>query len=67
MRLPGSFPEELPGMPPDRDIEFIIELVPGIGPIAQKAYRMNPEELVELKKQLDDLLRKGIIRPSASP
>ena len=54
-------------MPPDRDIEFIIELVPGTGPIAQKPYRMNPQELEELKKQLDDMLRKGLIRPSASP
>ena len=61
------FPEELPGMPPDRDIEFIIELVPGTGPIAQKPYRMNSKELDELKKQLDDMLRKGLIRPSASP
>ena len=52
------FPEELPGMPPDHDIEFIIELVPGTVPIAQRPYRMNPEELVELKKQLDDMLRK---------
>ncbi|KAK1682387.1 hypothetical protein QYE76_043235 [Lolium multiflorum] len=54
-------------MPPDRDIEFIIELVPGTAPIAQRPYRMNPQELVELKKQLDDMLRKGLIRPSASP
>ena len=64
---PDVFPEELPGMPPDRDIEFAIELVPGTGPIAQKPYRMNPKELDELKKQLDDMLRKGLIRPSASP
>ena len=64
---PDVFPEELPGMPPDRDIEFIIELVPGTGPIAQKPYQMNPKELDELKKQLDDMLRKGLIRPSASP
>ncbi|KAK1664814.1 hypothetical protein QYE76_052973 [Lolium multiflorum] len=49
----------LPGMPPDRDIEFIIELIPGTGPIAQRAYSMNPAELVELKKQLDELLAKG--------
>ena len=64
---PDVFPEELPGMPPDQDIEFIIELVPGTGPIAQKPYRMNPQELEELKKQLHDMLRKGLIRPSASP
>ena len=47
---PYVFPEELPDMPPDWDIEFIIELVPGTGPIAQKPYRMNPKELDELKK-----------------
>ncbi|KAK1681098.1 hypothetical protein QYE76_041946 [Lolium multiflorum] len=54
-------------MPPDRDIEFIIELIPGTAPIAQRPYRMNPQELIELKKQLDDMLSKGLIRPSASP
>src|SRR3954467_10641476 len=54
-------------MPPDRDIVFIIELVPGIAPIAQRPYRMNAEELVELKKQLNDMLQKGLIRPSVSP
>jgi hypothetical protein len=54
-------------MPPDRDIEFIIELIPKTAPIAQRSYRMNPQELIELKKQLDDMLRKGLIRPSASP
>jgi hypothetical protein len=47
---PDVFPEELPGMPPDRDIEFIIELIPGTTPIAQRAYRMNPQELEELKR-----------------
>jgi hypothetical protein len=64
---PDVFPEELPGMPPDRDIEFIIELIPGIAPIAQRAYRMNPQELEELKRQLADMLSKGLIHPSASP
>src|SRR3954465_7359235 len=64
---PDVFPDELPGMPPDRDIEFIIELIPRAGPIAQRPYSMNPTELIELKKQLDDMLRKGSIRPSASP
>jgi hypothetical protein len=47
---PDVFPEELPGMPPDRDIEFIIELIPRTAPIAQRAYRMNPQELEELKR-----------------
>jgi hypothetical protein len=64
---PDVFPEELPGMPPDRDIEFIIELIPGIAPIAQRAYRMNPQELEELNRQLADMLSKDLIRPSASP
>jgi hypothetical protein len=63
---PDVFSDELPGMPPDRDIEFIIELILGTGPIAQRPYRMNPAELVELKKQLDDLLSKGLIQPSSS-
>ncbi|KAK1680897.1 hypothetical protein QYE76_041745 [Lolium multiflorum] len=59
-RYPDVFPDDLPGMPPDRDIEFIIELIPGTGPIAQRAYGMNPAELVELKKQLDDMLFKEV-------
>jgi hypothetical protein len=44
------FPKELPGMPPDRDIEFIIELLPGTAPIAKRPYRMGVNELAELKK-----------------
>jgi hypothetical protein len=64
---PDVFPEELPGMPPDWDIEFVIELIPETTPIAQRPYRMNPQELEELKKQLADMLSKGLIRPSASP
>jgi hypothetical protein len=64
---PDVFPEELPGMPPDWDIEFIIELIPGTAPIAQRPYCINPQELEELKKQLADMLSKGLIRPSASP
>ncbi|KAK1596232.1 hypothetical protein QYE76_027217 [Lolium multiflorum] len=54
-------PDVVLGLPdaPDRDIEFIIKLIPGTGPIAQRAYSMNPAELVELKKQLDELLAKG--------
>ena len=61
------FPEEFLGLPPDRDIEFAIDLVPGTAPIAKRPYRMSVEELVELKKQLKDLLDKCYIRPSASP
>jgi hypothetical protein len=54
-------------MPPDRDIEFIIELIPGTAPIAQRPYRKNKQELEDLKKQLADMLSKGLIHPSASP
>jgi hypothetical protein len=64
---PDVFPDDLPGMPPDRDIEFIIELQPGTAPISKRPYRMPPNELAELKIQLQDLLDKGFIRPSASP
>ena len=64
---PDVFPEELLGMPPDHDVEFIIDLLPGIGPIAKRPYRMSVDELAELKKQLDELISKGYIRPSASP
>ena len=46
------FPDELPGMPPDRDIEFVIELQPGTAPISRRPYRMTPSELTELKIQL---------------
>jgi hypothetical protein len=61
------FPDELPGMPPDRDIEFFIELQPGTTPISKRPYRMPPAELAELKKQLQELLDKGFIRPSTLP
>jgi hypothetical protein len=61
------FPEELPGMPPERKIEFAIELIPGTTPISKRAYRVSGPELVELKKQIDELLEKGYIRPSTSP
>jgi hypothetical protein len=61
------FPDDLSGMPPDRDIEFVIELQPGTAPISKRPYRMPPNELAELKTQLQDLLDKGFIRPSASP
>ena len=61
------FPEELLGMPPDRELEFAIDLVPGTAPIYKKYYRMPSSELVELKKQLDEMLQKGYIRPNSSP
>ena len=53
--FPDIFPEDLPGMPPDRELEFAIDLVLGTTPISKRPYRMAPQELVELKKQLDDL------------
>jgi hypothetical protein len=65
--FPDVFPEELPGMPPDREIEFVIELVPGTAPIFKRPYRMAANQLTELKEQLQELLDKGYIRPSASP
>ncbi|KAK1663150.1 hypothetical protein QYE76_051309 [Lolium multiflorum] len=61
------FPKELPGMPPDREIEFTIDLIPGTTPIAQPPYKMGPKELVELKAQLDELEQKGFIQESVSP
>ena len=61
------FPADLPGMPPDRDIDFCIDLEPGTRPISIPPYRMAPAELRELKAQLQELLGKGFIRPSASP
>jgi hypothetical protein len=64
---PDVFLDELPGMPPDRDIEFAIELQPGTAPTSKRPYRMPPLELAELKKQLQELLDKGFIRPSTSP
>jgi hypothetical protein len=61
------FPEELLEMPPYRDIEFVIDLIPGTSPIAKRPYRMATPELAELKKQLRELQRSGFIRPSSSP
>jgi hypothetical protein len=64
--FPDVFPEELPGMPPERKVEFAIELIPRTAPISKRAYRVSGPELVELKKQIDELLEKGYIRPSTS-
>jgi hypothetical protein len=66
LEFPDVFPEELPGMPPERKVEFAIKLIPGTAPISKKAYRVSEPELVELKKQIDELLEKGYIRPSTS-
>jgi hypothetical protein len=65
--FPDVFPEELPGMPPERKVEFAIELILGTAPISKRAYQVSRPELVELKKQIDELLEKGYIRPSTSP
>ena len=56
--FPDVFPDELPSLPPDRDMEFKIELVPGTSPISRRPYRMPPNELAELKIQLQELLEK---------
>jgi hypothetical protein len=65
--FPDVFPEDLPRLPPERDVEFVIELKPGTTPISRRSYRMPSNELAELKTQLQDLLEKGFIRPSSSP
>jgi hypothetical protein len=65
--LPTVFSEDLPGMSPERKVEFAIELIPGTAPISKRAYRVSGPELVELKKQIDELLEKGYIRPNTSP
>ncbi|WVZ49674.1 hypothetical protein U9M48_001011 [Paspalum notatum var. saurae] len=67
VEFPDVFPDSLPGMPPERDIEFSIELVHGTAPIYKKAYRISGVELLEVKKQIDELLEKGFIRKSTSP
>ena len=65
--FPVVFPDELTGLPPDREIEFAIDLAPGTEPISKAPYRMAPVELKELATHLHDLLEKGVIRPSVSP
>jgi hypothetical protein len=61
------FPKDLPGMPPEQKVEFAIGLIPGTAPISKWAYRVSGPELVELKKQIDELSEKGYVRPSTSP
>jgi hypothetical protein len=65
--FPDVFPDELPGVPPEREVEVTIDILPGTSPIAQSPYRMAPAELAELKIQLQELLDKEFIRPSNSP
>jgi len=61
------FADEILELPPSRDVDFTIDLIPGAGPISMAPYSMAPAELAELKKQIEDLLEKKFIRPSASP
>jgi hypothetical protein len=65
--FPDVFLEDLSGMPPDRDVEFVIELQPDTAPISRRPYQMTPKELAELKVQLNELLDKGYIHLSSSP
>ncbi|KAJ0956109.1 putative nucleotidyltransferase, Ribonuclease H [Helianthus annuus] len=64
---PDVFPEELPGLPPHRQVEFQIDLAPAAAPVARAPYRLAPGELQELSNQLQELLDRGFIRPSSSP
>nr|GEU30475.1 reverse transcriptase domain-containing protein [Tanacetum cinerariifolium] len=65
--FPEVFPEDLPGLPPARPVEFQIDLIPGAAPVARAPYRLAPSEMKELSKQLQELFDKGFIRPSSSP
>ncbi|XP_076924948.1 uncharacterized protein LOC143587582 [Bidens hawaiensis] len=64
---PDVFPDDLPGLPPHREVEFHIDLVPGAAPVSRSPYRLAPSEMQELSTQLQELLDKGFIRPSFSP
>jgi hypothetical protein len=59
LEFPDVFPKDLPSMPPERKVEFAIELLPGTTPISKRVYRVSGPELVELKKQIDELSEKG--------
>ncbi|GKD23842.1 putative reverse transcriptase domain-containing protein [Tanacetum coccineum] len=65
--FPEVFPKELPRLPPPRQVEFRIDLVPGAAPVARALYRLAPSEMKELSIQLQELLEKGFIHPSSSP
>ncbi|GJT14899.1 putative reverse transcriptase domain-containing protein [Tanacetum coccineum] len=65
--FPEVFPEDLPGLPPTRQVKFQIDLVPGAAPVARAPYRLTPAELQELSTQLQELFDRGFIRPSSSP
>ncbi|GJX70174.1 putative reverse transcriptase domain-containing protein [Tanacetum coccineum] len=65
--FPEVFPEELPGLPPTRQVEFQIDLMPGVVPVARAPYQLAPSKMKELSGQLQELSDKGFIRPSSSP
>nr|GFD13419.1 putative reverse transcriptase domain-containing protein [Tanacetum cinerariifolium] len=65
--FPEVFPEDLPGLPPARPVEFQIDLIPGAAPVARAPYRLVPSKMKELFEQLQELSDKGFIRPSSSP
>ncbi|GJX81044.1 putative reverse transcriptase domain-containing protein [Tanacetum coccineum] len=65
--FPEVFPEDLPGLPPTRQVAFHNDLVPGAAPVARAPYRLAPSEMKELEDQLQELSDKGFIRPSSSP
>ena len=65
--FPDMFPEELLGLPPEREVDLSVEILPGTTPFSRAPYRMAPMELKELKIQLQELLNKGFLRPSVSP
>ncbi|KAJ9545001.1 hypothetical protein OSB04_024708 [Centaurea solstitialis] len=65
--FPDVFPEDFPGIPPERQVEFRIDMVPGAAPVAKTPYRLAPPQMQELSNQLEELLAKGFIRPSSSP
>ena len=65
--FPEVFPDEIPDVPPEREVEFSINLVPGTKPVSMAPYRMSASELAKLKKQLEELLDKKFVRPSVSP
>ena len=65
--FPDVFLEELPGIPPEREVDLSIKIVPGTAPVSRAPYRMAPLELKELRLQLQEMLDKGFIRPNVSP
>ena len=67
IEFPDVFLDDLSGLPPDREIDFQIELAPGTEPISRAPYRMAPSELKELKVLMEEMVNKGFVRPSTSP